>query len=540
MRRRLFPKLPVWLSALALALSLSAGCVYQNSMKRGDAAMAAGQFETAIEEYQRALSKKPDSQEAKDKLTQAQDKAVEVKAEEARRALASGDFMGAVRITAEAAGILPNSAVVGALVEEIVPAAIGEGERLTGEARYADAMALYDALQQGLPQTRARVQTAADATRDAWVAALDAGAKAAETAGRKGDALLQRAQIVALTGDGGAKADCDRLRQELRATHGLIIAQKGRDAGFKALSPRLVGSDSVRWLQVLAPGTKEPPARATLEFGLGRAKFKTDKARRSESAQYQSGTKQVPNPFYEQRQRGVTEQEARVVQAEQDVMKQQQKVEQYRADVAREGDTPGTTTGAEQNLYNAENRLESERRSLESEQNQLMQKQRELANTSQYTEEPVYETVNYTVTTHTLRATAQLSGSLTLGDAPPIQLAQSLSEEARDDEHSGQSQAGVAPDPLDLPSQDSLAQKLQGQALSVLESAINSGFNTYRAGYMEQAQGAANDDARVESLVLFTLLDPTQSDAQVDATLWQLRGIPSASALLRGEGRAPQ
>ena len=61
--------------------------------------------------------------------------------------------------------VIPDAPVDPAhFVEEIVPAAIGEGERLTGEARYADAMALYDALTQGLPQTSDRVQVAANAT----------------------------------------------------------------------------------------------------------------------------------------------------------------------------------------------------------------------------------------------------------------------------------------------------------------------------------------------------------------------------------------
>ncbi|MCA9715735.1 MAG: hypothetical protein KC468_13740, partial [Myxococcales bacterium] len=404
--------------------------------------------------------------------------------------------------------------------------------------RFADAMALLDATTRGLPSARESISAAADATRAAWVAALEAGATAAEQAGRKGDALLQRAQLLALTASAEAKAACDRLRVELKAAHGLVIAQRGRDAGFQALAPQLVGSDPVRWLQVLAPGAKTPEPRATLEFSLGKAKFTTDTARRDATARYQSGTKQVPNPFYEQRQRALLEQETRVTQAEQDVVKQQQKVEQYRADVQREGDTPNVSTGAEQNLYNAENRLESDRRSLQSEQNQLMQKQRELANTPQYQDEPVYETVTYPVTTHTLRASAPLRGAATLNAGEPLAINQDLAEEARDDEHSGHSAAGVAPDPLELPAKDALAQKLQAQALSVLEGQINAIFQRYRDGYRARVDAAASDDERVDALVIYTLLDPTTPDPALDATLLQLRGVPNASALLVGGAAA--
>jgi hypothetical protein len=262
---------------------------------------------------------------------------------------------------------------------------------------------------------------------------------------------------------------------------------------------------------------------------VSRTKFTTDKSRRIETARYQSGTEKVPNPFYEQHQRDVTEQEQRVVQEQQDVMKQQQYVEQYTADVQREGDTPNVSTGAEQNLHNAKSRLESERRSLKSAQDQLMQKQRALAGTEQYKDEPVYTDAQYTVTTHLLRASAQLTGALDSGPRGNLPVGRALVEEARDDERSGNNQAGVASDQLELPST-----KLMEQALAELKAQINAGFQAYRASYKEKAESATSDDARVENFVIYVLLDPGSTDPSIDQRLQQLRGVPGAITLLGG------
>ncbi|MCA9715487.1 MAG: tetratricopeptide repeat protein, partial [Myxococcales bacterium] len=136
-RHRLLPRF----TALALALALFAGCTYKNAMKRGDEAMASGQYDDAIEQYERALAKKPDSEEARSKLAQAREKAVEQKVGQSRDALARGEFASAVATASEAAAILPDSPAVQQLIGELVPAVIAESERLTAAARFADAMA---------------------------------------------------------------------------------------------------------------------------------------------------------------------------------------------------------------------------------------------------------------------------------------------------------------------------------------------------------------------------------------------------------------
>ena len=113
---------------------------------------------------------------------------------------------------------------------------------------------------------------------------------------------------------------------------------------------------------------------------------------RSESARYQSGTKQIPNPFHKMAQDKVRDRERAVLEAEKEVTNQERYVAQYSQDVAREGDTPNTSTGAEQNLSNAQSRLDSARNRVNSERSQLQQARDDLGRTQPTTEEAVYST----------------------------------------------------------------------------------------------------------------------------------------------------
>lgn len=527
--RRLRP-LAHLLATVTLVLTL-AGCGYKQALQRGDAAMVSQQYEDALAHYQRALELKPDSAEAREKVARAQDRAVEVRVEGARHKLGSKDFHGAIAEAAGAVAILPQSASVRGLVDEVIAALVAEAQRLGDAGVHAEALALLDHALAGLPGERARLDGPRHAAIDRWVQQLDTGASAAEGAGRLADALLQRATIAELSGDAGAQASRDRLLAALRARAVYRVGIAAiRDPASLAVAQRLVGADRTRWLEVLAPGPVPADAAAVLTFNLPRARFTTDKSERSQSARYQSGTKQVPNTFHKMAQDKVFDQERRVLEAEKEVSKQEGYVAQYRKDVEREGPSPNTSTGAEQNLYNAENRLESANRNLLSERNQLQQRRDELQRTPQTKEEPEYATVQYKITTHVLSASTRLTGLLTPRTGERITIGRELSVQARDDAHDAQSVANIPADPLDLPSRDSLEAQLAEAAVAELAARVGEAFGAYR---QRARDGATSDDDRVERMALFLLLDPTAGDPALDEALWQLRGIPQASARLR-------
>jgi hypothetical protein len=458
-------------------------------------------------------------------------KAAEVRTQQARAQLAAGDFLGAAKLAGEAARLMPGDPIVLQLVDQVAVATMQECDRRVAAKQFASALDLVRGVLAQMPQGHPRLDPALANAQAAWVTDLTAGAQAAEAAGHQADALFQDQMIAVLTRSPQVVAHCAELRQALRTQHEFVVAQK---SSTSPLAARLFGAQPERWVRILAPGDKAPSARATLEFSLGKPKVATTHTSRTETQQYQSGTKQVPNPFYASKQRDVQDAERRVTEAEHEQSEAERYVQQYTQDVAREGDTPNETTGAEQNLYNANNRLEAARRSLDSARQDLQRARDELARTEQSKEEPVYSQASVTVTRHTLRATATLQGKLVPTQGAPIDIDKELVLEVSDEGHPAMAIANVAADPLELPTADQIASSLATDAMAELQAKILAAFADYRQTFRAAGDAATDPGVKVDQLVLYILLDPAAADAQVATQLYQLRGIPNAAVLLAG------
>jgi tetratricopeptide (TPR) repeat protein len=531
MRRRWFRS--SFAASLLLSVTLMFGCAWQGHIKKGDEFLAAGNYDAAATEYAEALRLRPDDAEIAAKLREAQGGQVELRSQRARAALDANDTAQAIALAAEAFGILPDHPATTALIDHVVDVA-GQRAKTSAEAgQFAEAMAIYDQILAGLPSARDRVSADAKAVTDAWVAKLTTAATEAEAAMRIGSALLYRSKIAALTGQPSPERDAAREQVAAQLRYVVVIKAKGGGAG-DTVAASLLGKQPGSLLEIASAG--ERPA-ATMTLTIGKPKFGTDKQTREQEAQYQSGTKQVPNPFYKSAQDDVLDEERRQVEAENEVTKQEQYVSQYSAEVSREGDTPGVSTGAEQNLWNAESRLESAQRSLQDQRNAVIRAKEKAASTPQTSEEPVYSTHRYKITTHILTATVQVKAQLEHADGrPPISIDQPLTASAQDDENAAQSVAGIAEDPLSLPSKDELAAQLDGQAAPMVGAVIAESFAGHRQGLLAQAGAAAEPTQKLELLLHHVISDPRSVDAQVVADILALSGVPDAATLLATPG----
>ncbi|PRQ06577.1 hypothetical protein [Enhygromyxa salina] len=528
MRRRLFRS--GLAASVLLSLTLAFGCAWQGHIKKGDEFMAAANYDAAATEYAEALRLRPDDEEIIAKLAEAQLGQIEARIQRARAALTSGADSQAIALTAEAHQILPTHPKTIALVSEVLEVTSARATQKAEAGQFADAMQIFDAIRNGLPSAADRVSGAMQAVVQAWVAQLSEAATAAEAAGRAGSVLMYRAKIAALSGQGMAERDAARAQVVAQLRYFVQVKTKANDDGANAVAAALSGRQGASLLEVGSAG-EAPAATLTIEFS--KPKFTTDKRQRQESVQYQSGTKQVPNPFYKMAQDDVLDEERRLMERENDVTKQEQYVDQYTADVAREGDTPGTTTGAEQNLSNARSRLEANRRSLEDQRNTLMRAKEKAASTEQTTEEAVYSTHSFTITTHVLTATVQVKAKLEHADGRPgSTMDQPLSAEAQDDTHPAQNIAGVAEDPLSLPNKDELAAGLYGQAAPTVGQLVAVSFADYRAGLLAQATAATDPGEKLELLLRYVIVDPQYADAKIVADILTISGVPDAAALL--------
>lgn len=527
MRRRWFRS--SFAASVLLSLTLLFGCSWQGHVKKGDEFMAAANFDAAATEYAAALRLRPDDAEIAAKLLDAQGGQVELRAKAARAALDANDTAQAIALAAEAYSILPDHPTTTALINQVVDVAGQRAKASADAGQFAEAMAIYDGILAGLPSARERVTADVKVVTDAWVARLTTSASEAEAAGRTGSSLLYRSKIAALTGQPSPERDAAREQVSTQLRYLVVIKAKGGD-GATTVADSLLGKQAGSLLEIASAG--ERPA-ASMTLTIGKPKFGSDKQTRQQEAQYQSGTKQVPNPFYKSAQDAVLDEERRLVDAEKEVMTQENYVNQYSADVAREGDTPGVSTGAEQNLWNAQSRLESEQRELQSQREAVIRAKEKAADTPQSSEEPVYSTHRYTITTHILTVTVQVKAQLEHTDGrPPISIDQPLMTSAQDDENAAQSVANVAEDPLSLPNKDELAAQLYAQAAPTVAGVIAQSFADHRQTLLTQAGAAAEPNEKLELLLRHVITDPRNVDPQVVADILAISGVPDAATLL--------
>lgn len=323
-------------------------------LRKGDNAFASGDYETALEHYEAAAKADPKSQEAADKVQLAKEKIVEEHAAVAQEAMSNGDLLGAMVAARKAWDKLPDATPTKQLIQDVSNATFARAQELANAKDFANALMLYETLGETLPSEVEKTVPHAGDIKARWGAELERRATEAQAAGRNGDALLNWAKLTALTGDPGHGGKRDELRNQILADWSYWVQLSGRGgeayenvvAGLSGASP----SSSLRVAEKLPSGVK-PHARAQLKYG--RPKFKTSTTTRTETAQYQSGTQQVPNPFYQSKQDRVLDEERRLVDRENEVTKLENDVTRYEEQVAKEGDTPGTSTGAEQNLSRA-------------------------------------------------------------------------------------------------------------------------------------------------------------------------------------------
>ncbi|MBN2359770.1 MAG: hypothetical protein JXR83_09975 [Deltaproteobacteria bacterium] len=523
-----------WHRALACVLLLAfLGCAYDNAIKRGDELYQARNYRGALAQYEEALRLKPDSQEARDKVRRARNDLLSEHVASARTLLAGGDVLRAIDAAGAAYQLVPDAELALTVVREVAAKTQEHAAGLLAESNYASAVNALDLAYAKLPPAQAEVAPKRNEARTTWARALGDRGQQAEKAGRKGEALLMFGKAALLVDNQEYTARRAALHGELSAQTVYVVRLVGSDPGAAAIAASLRGKVLKSGLAIVGASDAAPRADARVKLSVSRPAFDTQLRRRNETARYQSGTQQVANPFYQTRLDAVADEQRRLTEYENEVTKLENAVTRYQADVAREGDTPNVTTGAEQNLYNAQNNLESARRRVIDQRNQLQRARDELAREPQFKEEPAYSSLVYTVTTHTLRASAALRGTIEHADRrPELPLAADLVVEAQDDEHPPQRTAHLAGDPLQLPSQTDLANQLYGQGSERLAAAILESHDGFRQALLRRGQTAPSDGERIDAYVIYYLADPGAVDPATVNALAQLSGIPDAPAAL--------
>lgn len=517
---------------LLLILSLLTGCAYGNHLDKGDEYFEKRQYELALKEYDSALKLKPDSEDAKERLSKTKRRLIEIYAERAKTLANNGDFNAAIKLTADAYNQDPNSLAVERLINDISLKTQTHAEQLTQAQEHAKALSLLNLLYEQLPTERDGLELKLEALKLAWANTLSERAVIAEKAGHAGDALLLYAKAAALMLTPEASAKRDELRARLVDQNAYLFAVnlKSSTPAAQAVQSSLERSS---WVQNMRLSKDTKNLHAQVMVVAGKPAFARDSSSTSRTVSYKSGTRQVPNPFYKGKQDDVVREQKELLRYQQDLNRAEQDVNRYSQSVAREGDTPGVSTGAEQSLSRAQSDLTRARDNVARQQQRVFRAQEIAANTPQLIEEDVYSNLTYAITTHSIRGALPLTVNITHADArSPIEQTLSLVTSASDTEHAAYPVANIPIDLKQLPSESTLTAELQAQAQLVAQKVLLQSLSSYRQQLLDQAKSTTDEGQRIHLYVIYILLDPTAVAPEVVSEIDAARGVPDSINVL--------
>lgn len=512
-----------------IALLLLTGCAFGNYMEAGDEAAKAGRWDVAYQNYARAAAEDDDSAEAREKRDYARLQWLTIQSGEARADAQRGDTLGAIVAAKKAWEIWPEHVDAVALVKEISAHVSQHASRLAGQADYANAVMLHEAAIRELDYARPVHIDQVASIKRSWQSVLTASAEQAETAGRIGDALLIWGKVAQLSNDQEHRRRFETLRARVRDDLAYMhsVEAVGKDGDY--VVSRVAGTS--RGTLTVAVEAKDANSSSKLSLDAFRVSDKNEKF--TDSVDYQDGYKKVPNPLYDQRLRTVQDEERRLVDAENDVTRLENKITQYQQDVAREGDTPNTTTGAEQNLYYAQNDLQRARDKVISQRDAVVRAKEDLARQPQFNDEPVYKTWTYPRIRVTRTAVARLTMRIKHADGRPDSVVnEDVSTSVADDTHDAQSVPGIAADPLLLPSENDLRNAIRELAADRARTEIQRDFAEWRARLLKDAMATADPDQRADLLVRYVVSEPRSVDPAAVTELTALRKIADVLGVL--------
>jgi tetratricopeptide (TPR) repeat protein len=520
-------------------ICLLAGCAYGKHIDAGDELFAKGQYEQALVEYQAAVKLNPDSEEARGKVADTRRRIGARYEEEARALLKQEDYVGAISAASRAQEHAEVAPSVLQLARDVSTRSQQRADDLAAQRQWAPALQIVDALYEAFPDDRAVLDERLVAFRAAWAADLTARAQKAEAAKHHGDALLLYAQAAELTQGPVHIAKRDELLAMLVDTqsYNLVVVPDDSSRGARVIAASLGRASDQRLVRIIDSklAKKGKTAHLTLSIDAGSPEFDTRRDLSTRVARYKSGTRQVPNPFYQNAQDDVLRAEREAQRYQEEIYRLESDLANYQSQVAREGATPNTSTGAEQGVSRTQSSLEYARNNYLRAQDVVQREREELARTAQTVEEDVYSDLQYTVTTHHLDGRAEIVLRLTHADGrPPIEINRFATVTASDEEHAPQPLANVSGDPLQLPSRDSLSSTLWSVGASYAVNAIVQSLDAHRANLLDLAFKAGDEGERMHYFVLYILLDPTSVDPKIVQEIEQSRGIPNSPQLLSG------
>jgi hypothetical protein len=206
-------------------------------------------------------------------------------------------------------------------------------------------------------------------------------------------------------------------------------------------------------------------------------------------------------------------------------------------DRRREDEWLGRLRNLEHNRDHARNLWQQAQQYTSHRDSDLHNAFRALETTPQMVEEPILAVHHFPATVRVLTADATLHGEIEHGDGrPAVRIEEPLHEDISAVSHPAQPIASVAERRERLPERPSLIGPMTGDAARHARRAIDESFRRFRERILHTANMAAGDAEQLDHLAVYWLSDPGRVDSElrkrIDRLGQALGGFPDASKLI--------
>lgn len=559
-----------------LAVSLLCGCGVQRAIASGNTFVEQREYRRALAEYERALRLNEDSDEARRLIAQIKPYALDEAEADVGAELANGHYEQALRhvgylrryddtraerqrerveaqllthlethiaqgemtlaypLAVRAQRMFPRMQGLGSVFERLRAHFHAEADHRAAAGRFQDALDSLDVIERHEPHQRAALAPHRAQIRGRWADTIVLEAQRAESADELGAAAASYGHAFEIA---QRQEDGDAMRRIVR-----ILRKDGQfelDISFagdpnrktaltRLATPQLTAIDGV------ALATDEDSLSMIASVSVGQESCSETHTTSSRSKDYVAGTRQVPNPNYDQLSTEidnlttevnvlspkVSGKASEVTQLEGRVRHCQRREQDARSNGERRA-VPDCG-GIESQLSTAKSEHSSLSSRLSSAEARLSSLTSQRASTPRTLSEEIIETFTYDVRHHTRTCSMAVTAVLEPAWAGVENHALVGKTSTSDDSHPGYSQYGIAHDGLSFPLSDaSLISAADADAAARVTALVRAKVVVYYASMTDRAMGMVAKDpvAATDMLVAIVAAGRTHLDTERARTI---------------------
>lgn len=522
------------LVASTLMFAFLVGCAHRSYVRDGDRAMAAGSYEEALDNYQRALQYKPKNRRIAVKVEEAEEAAFGASLREIEDALEAGDIEGAIWTGHRVSRLIVDPVRLDAVEEAVEAGVLRVGWALVYSGEYGEALRLVGVHIEAFGDPLEPIGELDEEIRSRWEEELRRRGRERLEEGLHGAAALffTKADEIGLRGDGGAAAQQALQRVYHFDGWGVLASVNVEGRGETAVLERVFGFDELSRAIVDARRSDGFGIEGHLRVVVGAQRFEQWDEEELRSGEYQSGTRLVPNPTFVAKDEELLEAQRAEIQAEQDyrdAVRRLRDAERNLDERRRRGQATGTQENrVQRELQNADRReAEWERASA-----RVRQLDMEVRRIPAQMEEPVYSEHVYQVVVQRARLSADLRLEISVPgkEFEHIQEVDLHIEDART-RHLAQPVLDLPAASPPAPSERQVREQLYVEVGERAGEFLVEAFTTYR--FRDVGDLSRMEERRkIDRLARFILLDPQQRDRHMEDELAELSGLEDGASLL--------